>query len=322
MSICKGCMTEKGNNIICPNCGLNENEVYQRDSAAENTSYINNVQNTMHNNNVYSNNSYTQNVHNISPNGNNSGNNGNNYGNNPYGNPYNTQYNNAPYNPYPQNNYNPNSHRTRNTIITVALLATILVCTVIVLSVILSNNHKSSNSFDNPSGAGSGASSAVAPPKKTITVIDHTYEVVVKKCTWETAYQEAANAGGHLVTINDQEEFDKIKSILSSYPNIRNIWIGAAAPEGYYSSTSAINYWNSSDAKWITGEPFNFASWRAGEPSGTDINTGANERYLQIFKPKADGFWSFNDTSNDLRYNKDGSMGYMIEYETERTIEE
>ena len=44
----------------------------------------------------------------------------------------------------------------------------------------------------------------------------HTYEVRVAKVTWDTAYESAKAAGGYLVVINDQEEFNKIISLLSA----------------------------------------------------------------------------------------------------------
>ena len=110
--------------------------------------------------------------------------------------------------------------------------------------------------------------------------------------------------------------------MLDAYSNVRNVWVGACAPEGYYTHSEALSYWNSSSAKWITGEPFTFARWREGEPSGSDKNTGVAERYIQIFKPKADGVWSFNDAGDDMRFYKSGSLAYIIEYEKERIVEE
>ena len=201
-------------------------------------------------------------------------------------------------------------------IILAASLAAVLVCAVTALIIVAVSGG--GNGFDN--SPQSDATAVVS--KKTKKIVEHTYEVVVKKCTWETARQEAVSAGGHLVTINDSEEFTKIKNMLDAYSNVRNVWVGACAPEGYYTHSEALSYWNSSSAKWITGEPFTFASWREGEPSGSDKNTGVAERYIQIFKPKADGVWSFNDAGDDMRFYKPGSLAYIIEYEKERIVEE
>ena len=201
-------------------------------------------------------------------------------------------------------------------IILAASLAAVLVCAVTALIIVAVSGG--GNDFD----GGSQTAATTVAPKKTKKIVEHTYEVVVKMCTWETARQEAVSAGGHLVTINDSDEFTKIKNMLDAYSNVRNVWVGACAPEGYYTHSEALSYWNSSSAKWITGEPFTFARWREGEPSGSDKNTGVAERYIQIFKPKADGVWSFNDSGDDMRFYKSGSLAYIIEYEKERIVEE
>ena len=201
-------------------------------------------------------------------------------------------------------------------IILAASLAAVLVCAVTALIIVAVSGG--GNDF----GGSSQPAATTVTPKKTKKIVEHTYEVVVKMCTWETARQEAVSAGGHLVTINDSDEFTKIKNMLDAYSNVRNVWVGACAPEGYYTHSEALSYWNSSSAKWITGEPFTFARWREGEPSGSDKNTGVAERYIQIFKPKADGVWSFNDAGDDMRFYKSGSLAYIIEYEKERIVEE
>ena len=201
-------------------------------------------------------------------------------------------------------------------IILAASLAAVLVCAVTALIIVAVSGG--GNDF----GGSSQPAATTVTPKKTKKIVEHTYEVVVKMCTWETARQEAVSAGGHLVTINDSDEFTKIKNMLDAYSNVRNVWVGACAPEGYYTHSEALSYWNSSSAKWITGEPFTFARWREGEPSGSDKNTGVAERYIQIFKPKADGVWSFNDAGDDMRFYKPGSLAYIIEYEKERIVEE
>lgn len=144
----------------------------------------------------------------------------------------------------------------------------------------------------------------------------HTYRVVVAHVTWDEARDAAVRAGGHLVTINSREEFDEIVTTLSNYSTVKNVWIGACAPVGLTSAAAAADYWNSPDASWITGEPFTFAKWRSGEPSGYDAGLGTEERYIQIFRPKADGGeWSYNDAGNDLSEYKPDTLAYVIEFE-------
>lgn len=146
----------------------------------------------------------------------------------------------------------------------------------------------------------------------------HRYEVVVSHVSWVDAKAAAENKGGHLVTFSDMSEFNEVIGIISAsgHSSLKNVWIGACAPSGLDTPSLASAYWNSSNAYWITGEQFDFAKWRHGEPSGYDANMGVEEQYLQIFRPKADGGeWSFNDASYDLSEYKEGTLGYIIEYE-------
>lgn len=157
-----------------------------------------------------------------------------------------------------------------------------------------------------------------APTQAAAIVNEHSYTVIVSTMTWEAARQYAESTGGYLVAINDRTEFDRIKALLSDsrYSNVRNVWIGACAPPGINTAEAARAYWNSSDARWVNGDPFTFAQWRDGEPSGYDFGLNAPERYLQIFRPKADNYeWSFNDGGDDLSEYKDGSLAFIIEYE-------
>lgn len=156
------------------------------------------------------------------------------------------------------------------------------------------------------------------PKKEVAPKKEHTYEVVVSHVSWSSARDAAAAKGGHLVTLQDQEEFNKVITLLSEseYTSVKNVWIGACAPAGLTSQSAAKAYWGSGDAKWITNEPFNFYQWRSGEPSGYDAQLGSEERYLQIFRPKADGgVWSFNDAGDDLSEYKPNTLAYVIEYE-------
>ncbi len=182
----------------------------------------------------------------------------------------------------------------------IIIMALILVVTIITIGTVL----YSQLSDDGNSSSASGA----ATEKK--------YEVCIDMVTWETARQRAENMGGHLVTINNEDEFNKIINILSDkqYNKVRNVWIGAKASKNLSNYSEAASYWNSSNAKWITGETFNFAQWRHNEPSGCDPNLKTPEPYLQIFRPKEDGYeWSFNDSGDDLSHYKQGTVAYIVE---------
>lgn len=164
--------------------------------------------------------------------------------------------------------------------------------------------------------------SVVVPPTERPTAAPtekpaHRYSVVTAHVTWEEANQAAQAAGGYLATISDQAEFEKIKSVLSGYSSLRNVWIGARLSGTFHSTAEIQAAWRSTGMRWITGEPFVFQSWRSGEPSGYDAKLDEYEFYLQLFCPKADGYtWSYNDSGNDLSQYRAGTLGYVIEYDS------
>ena len=191
----------------------------------------------------------------------------------------------------------------------IALLSAICVSVCVFAAVMLADRGETHEKTDPPD-----------PPDQRTTKIVHTYDVVVAHITWTEAKSAAEAKGGHLVTINDEEEFETIKNILINYSDVRSVWIGACAPPEIRTAAEARAYWNSSNAKWITGEPFTIDEdwWRSGEPSGYDVNLNIQERYLEIFRPKQDGYkWSFNDGSDDIHLSKAGQLAYIIEYEKE-----
>lgn len=82
---------------------------------------------------------------------------------------------------------------------------------------------------------------------------NHTYEVVAGAFTWAEAKADAERRGGYLATITSQEEYDHILG-LGILPST-DYWLGATdqAVEGVWT--------------WVTGEPWSFAKWKAGEPN-------------------------------------------------------
>lgn len=88
----------------------------------------------------------------------------------------------------------------------------------------------------------------------------------VKKCT---------EAGGHLLTINSEEEQKFVEEWMYSYYGVKNkegaCWLGAHLKENW---------------EWITGEEFSYTNWNINEPSGDGV-------YVILNK---DGRW------NDGRY--------------------
>ncbi|MBQ6907034.1 MAG: TPM domain-containing protein [Clostridia bacterium] len=135
--------------------------------------------------------------------------------------------------------------------------------------------------------------------KQTIS----TYSVIKSDVTWYDAERYAKNDGGHLVCINDYNEFNKVCS-LADEKNIKVFWVGANRNYG--------ETWN--NAKWEDGKEIEFSQWYSGEPS-YNSEEGNEEEYLMVFK--VDGTWYFNDAENDVTKYYKGRMGYIVEFETE-----
>lgn len=145
-------------------------------------------------------------------------------------------------------------------------------------------------------------------PTETLKKQTHAsrYELIKADVTWEQANAECIRRGGHLITINSEDEMKKA-SQLAQDADLKYIWMG-----GYTSirGTSAFGH-------WITGEPFNYQQWYPGEPSRNDKD-GVAEMYLMLWF--VDNKWSWNDQRNDV-FNIPGityfvgKTGYICEYE-------
>lgn len=124
------------------------------------------------------------------------------------------------------------------------------------------------------------------------------YELMIDNVTWPEAAEKATLAGGHLVTINNEEERNIVIDIFEN-SGLQYCWLGASRGEdGYY--------------HWVTDEPFQapWEWWAEGEPSGKDAD-GTVENCMCLW---LDGL--FNDVRDDLSgVVGDGQIGYIVEYE-------
>ncbi len=130
------------------------------------------------------------------------------------------------------------------------------------------------------------------------------YEAYHEMLTWDQACARAENMGGHLVCINDADEFNEVCQI--AYSNGFTVfWLGAYRQDG--------ESWD--DVSWINGEDITYTSWYPGEPSYYDNDTGVNETRLMVFKTQKYG-WCFNDGPNSLAgAYKAEKVGFIVEYE-------
>ncbi len=128
-----------------------------------------------------------------------------------------------------------------------------------------------------------------------------TYEITKKDCTWVEAVDFCAEKGGHLVTISDKAEMEKVEALLKD-TDLKYFWMG-----GY----SQGDTWY-----WITGETWGgYVNWFPGEPSKQDTD-GTLEDCLCLWNVDDNG-WTMNDQRNDLPSftSTQGKIGYICEYE-------
>ncbi|MCA9003256.1 MAG: hypothetical protein KDB61_15140, partial [Planctomycetes bacterium] len=129
----------------------------------------------------------------------------------------------------------------------------------------------------------------------------HSYKVVNVNTDWQTARADAEammfnNLPGHLVTFSDQAEVDWV---LNNLP-IGRPWIGL-----YQNTTSATFAEPSGGWEWVTGEPFSFVNWAAGEPNNISGSGGA-EDYAEMF---GSGEW------NDCELFHTATSSYIVEWD-------
>ena len=90
----------------------------------------------------------------------------------------------------------------------------------------------------------------------------HSYALTVGSGQWWQAALEAANAGGHLVTINDQSENDWLLRTFQPLVPDRNVAIGLFQDRFDRDFSEPAGGW-----KWVNGEPLAFTNWSHGEPN-------------------------------------------------------
>jgi Ca2+-binding RTX toxin-like protein len=131
----------------------------------------------------------------------------------------------------------------------------------------------------------------------------HWYAVVVTDgVTWPEARQGASGLGQdvYLATITSEAENNFVLNVAAPAWSLRpedgSPWLGGFQPPG---SPEPSGGW-----EWVTGEPFVYQNWAAGEP-----NNSGNEDYLQFFCRSGLGPCP---TWNDL-WNTGVNWDYMVE---------
>jgi hypothetical protein len=118
----------------------------------------------------------------------------------------------------------------------------------------------------------------VTPDQRVLNAANqHQYLYVKQSKSWSGAKWYCEQIGGHLVTIQDDAENTFIYKLTGG-----NTWLGA---------TDEVN---EGTWVWVSGEPWDYTTWREGEPNNYQI-----EHYL-TYHPEKSSFW--NDTGNENTY--------------------
>lgn len=128
--------------------------------------------------------------------------------------------------------------------------------------------------------------------------VEHHYEIFVEDVSWEQAKEKCEALGGHLVVINDADEFAAVTQ-LAAEKGVTYVWIG-----GHRENGTVI---------WEDGSTEVYEKWAYGEPSYTD--NGVPEDYMLLWNNKG---WSQNDSRNDpckdFAHMYSGKIAYICEY--------
>lgn len=111
---------------------------------------------------------------------------------------------------------------------------------------------------------------------------------LLEQDTWTNSEAAATALGGHLVTINDQDENDWVYDTFASYGGVqRNLWIGL----------------NDTDQEgtfvWTSGEAVTYTNWADGEPNNSIDHDPGGEHYVHIWRPGSARDRQWNDLLND-----------------------
>lgn len=113
--------------------------------------------------------------------------------------------------------------------------------------------------------------------------VEHSYKLFVEDVTWMQARDKCEALGGHLVVINDADEFNAMVD-LAVENDVNKIWIGCYRDAG-------------GNLVWVNNEVVNWYQWGKGEPSAYDYNDDVAEDYVMLWYL---GGWVYNDQRNDL----------------------
>ncbi len=128
------------------------------------------------------------------------------------------------------------------------------------------------------------------------------YMLYSEDVSWDEAERRCTELGGHLATIKDAADYEKLCQLLAD-SNAQYVWIGACRGDD-------------GQIKWLDGKEHDFYAWAQGEPSMTDSYDGAAENYIMLVK-QTDGTWLYNDSRPDpmAQYSRfySGKIAYICQ---------
>jgi hypothetical protein len=142
----------------------------------------------------------------------------------------------------------------------------------------------------------------------------HWYEAVATPLSWSAANAAAAASAwmgttGHLVTISSAAE----NLFVSALGEVGGFAVGGLQDPG--AGTPSAGW------QWVTGEPFVYMNWNAGEPNDLNGSEGGGG-----FSPPQEDFMTLVGITNadGLTWNDitENTNGYIVEYENLAAIPE
>lgn len=144
-----------------------------------------------------------------------------------------------------------------------------------------------------PTPSPSPSPSPTPRPSTTFTLDGHSYQLIIGDFTWWEAKADAESRGGHIVSINSEEEFNQCAKVAAD-SKLVHLWLNAYVND--------VADWSSTT--WLNGDAFSYTPWLKGEPSGGD------EYYLSMIS--VNGTWYYNDDINAIT-EYPGKRGYILE---------
>ena len=142
----------------------------------------------------------------------------------------------------------------------------------------------------------------ILPEPEIVTPV-HGYQVIKDNVSWTKAKAACERLGGHLVIINDEDEFNEVTR-LADAQGLIYVWIGAHRVGGV--------------EKWEDGRDLTegYVKWARGEPTYIDRNDQVAEDFIMLWKNN--GEWVYNDNRDDPYADYpdmfEGIIGYVCEF--------